>query len=113
MYQLFFHCFEEASARMRVAGCGIASVTARRTCDGAHGVGDLASPVVAAEAIDQGEGIGGEGVEVVGTDDRRGGVAAQPWRDDAVCLGEVLEEWDGGRRVIREAVEEEKGRPIG
>jgi hypothetical protein len=81
---------------------------------GAHGVGDLASPVVAdevnlaAEAIDQGEGIGGEGVEVVGTDDRRGGVAAQPWRDDAVCLGEVLEEWDGGRRVIREAVEEEK-----
>jgi hypothetical protein len=39
---------------------------------------------LAAEAIDQGEGVGGEGVEVVGTDDRRGGVAAQPWRDDAV-----------------------------
>ena len=99
---------------MRVAGCGIASVTARRTCDGAHGVGDLASPVVAdevnlvAEAIDQGEGVGGEGVEVVGTDDRRGGVAAQPWRDDAVGLGEVLEERDGGRRVIGEAVEEEE-----
>ena len=81
---------------------------------GAHGVGDLAAPVVAdevnlaAEAIDQGEGVGGECVEVVGTDDRRGGVAAQPWCDDAVCLGEVLEEWDGGRRVIGEAVEEEK-----
>jgi hypothetical protein len=30
MYQLFFHCFEEASDRRRVAGCGIASVTARR-----------------------------------------------------------------------------------
>jgi len=44
-----------------------------------------------AEAIDQGEGVGGEGVEVVGTDDRRGGVAAQPWRDDAVGFGEVLE----------------------
>ena len=81
---------------------------------GAHGVGDLASPVVAdevnlvAEAIDQGEGVGGEGVEVVGTDDRRGGVAAQPWRDDAVGLGKVLEERDGGRRVIGEAVEEEE-----
>src|SRR5213082_3019034 len=81
---------------------------------GAHGVSDRAAPVVAnqvdlaAEAIDQGEGVGGEGVEVVGTDDRRGSVAAQPWRNDAVCLGEVLEEWDGGRRVIREAVEEEK-----
>ena len=35
MYQLFFHCFEEASERRKVAGCGIASVTARRTCDGA------------------------------------------------------------------------------
>ena len=35
MYQLFFHCFEWASERRRVAGCGIASVTARRTCDGA------------------------------------------------------------------------------
>ena len=58
--------------------------------------------------IDQGEGVGGEGVEVVGTDDRRGGVAAQPWRNDAVGLGEVLEERDGGRRVIGEAVEEEE-----
>lgn len=81
---------------------------------GAHGVGDHAAPVVAdevdlaAEVIDQGEGVGGEGVEVVGTDDRRGGVAAQPWRDDAVGLGEVLEERDGGRRVIGEAVEEEE-----
>src|SRR4029453_12230779 len=81
---------------------------------GAHGVGDLAAPVVAddvnlaAEAIDQGEGGGGEGGEVVGTDDRRGGVAAQPWRDDAVGLGEALEERDGGRRVIGEAVEEEE-----
>ena len=63
---------------------------------------------LAAEAIDQGEGVGGEGVEVVGTDDRRGGVAAQPWRDDAVGLGGVLEERDGGRRVIGEAVEEEE-----
>jgi hypothetical protein len=63
---------------------------------------------LAAEVIDQGEGVGGEGVEVVGTDDRRGGVAAQPWRDDAVGLGEVLEERDGGRRVIGEAVEEEQ-----
>jgi hypothetical protein len=68
---------------------------------GAHGVGDLAAPVVAdevdlaAEAIDQGAGVGGERVEVVGTDDRRGSVAAQPWRDDAVGLGEVLEERDG------------------
>jgi hypothetical protein len=59
---------------------------------GAHGVGDLAAPVVAdevnlaAEAIDQGEGVGGEGVEVVGTDDWRGGIAAQPWRDHAVGL---------------------------
>jgi len=73
-----------------------------------------AAPVVAdevdlaAEVIDQGEGVGGEGVEVVGTNDRRGGVAAQPWRDDAVGLGEVLEERDGGRRVIGEAVEEEE-----
>ena len=81
---------------------------------GAHGVGDRAAPVVAdevdlaAEAIDQGEGVGGEGVEVVGTDDRRGGVAAQPWRDDAVGFAEVLEERDGGRRVIGEAVEEEE-----
>ena len=71
---------------------------------GVHGVGDHAAPVVAdevdlaAEAIDPGEGIGGEGVEVVGTDDRRGGVAAQPWRNDAVGLGEVL----------AEAVEEEE-----
>jgi len=63
---------------------------------------------LAVEAIDQGEGVGSEGVEVVGTDDRRGGVAAQPWRDDAVGLGEVLEERDGGRRVIGEAVEEEE-----
>src|SRR5881394_2752667 len=64
---------------------------------------------LAAEAIDQGEGVGGgEGVEVVGTDDRRGSVAAQPWRDDAVGLGKVLEERDGGRRVIGEAVEEEE-----
>jgi hypothetical protein len=81
---------------------------------GAHGVGDLAAPVVAdevnlaAEAIDQGEGVGGEGVEVVGTDDRRGGVAAQPWRDNAVGLGEVLEKRDSGRRVIGEAVQEEE-----
>ena len=60
MYQLFFHCFEEASERRKVAGGGIASVTARRTCDGAVG------------------------------------------------LGEVLEERDGGRRVIGEAVEEEE-----
>jgi hypothetical protein len=63
---------------------------------------------LSAEAVDQGEGVGGEGVEVVGTDDRRRGVAAQPWRKDAVGLGEVLEERDGGRRVIGEAVEEEK-----
>ena len=81
---------------------------------GAHGVGDHAAPVVAdevdlaAEVIDQGEGVGGEGVEVVGTDDRRGGVAAQPWRDDTVGLGELLEERDGGRQVIGEAVEEEQ-----
>jgi hypothetical protein len=34
MYQLFFHCFEWASERRKVAGCGIASATARRTCDG-------------------------------------------------------------------------------
>ncbi|HEV8429934.1 MAG TPA: hypothetical protein VGQ41_18680 [Pyrinomonadaceae bacterium] len=81
---------------------------------GAHGVGDLAAPVVAdevdlaAKAIDQGEGVGGESVEVVGTDDRRRGVAAQPWRDDVVGLSEVLEERAGGRRVIGEAVEEEE-----
>jgi len=80
----------------------------------AHGVSDRAAPVVAnqvnlaAEAIDQGDGVGGEGFEVVGTNDRRGGVAAQPWRDDAVGLGKVLEERDGGRRVIGEAVEEEE-----
>ena len=36
------------------------------------------------------------------------GIAAQPWRNDAVGLGEVLEERDGGRRVIGEAVEEEE-----
>jgi hypothetical protein len=77
---------------------------------GAHGVGDHAAPVMAdevdlaVEAIDQGEGVGSEGVEVVGADDRRGSVAAQPWRDDAVGLGKVLEERDGGRRVIGEAV---------
>src|SRR5439155_1167668 len=41
-------------------------------------------------------------------DYRRGGVAAQPWRDDAVGLGKVLEERDGGRRVIGGAVEEEE-----
>jgi hypothetical protein len=44
---------------------------------------------LAAEAIDQGDGVGGEGVEVVGTDDRRGRVAAQPWRDDAINEREV------------------------
>jgi hypothetical protein len=44
---------------------------------------------LAAEAIDQSDGVGGEGVEVVGTDDRRGGVAAQPWRDDAINEREV------------------------
>ena len=79
---------------------------------GADSVGDHAAPVVAdevdlaAEAIDQGEGVGGEGVEVVGTDDRREGVAAQPWRNDAVGLGEVLEE--GGVGVMGK-VEEETG----
>lgn len=30
------------------------------------------------------------------------------WRDDAVGLSEVIEERDGGRRVIGEAVEEEE-----
>ncbi len=79
---------------------------------GAHGVGDRAAPVVAdeidlaAEATDQSDGVAGEGVEVVGTDNWRGRVAAQPWRDDTVGLGEVLKERGGGRRVIGEAMEE-------
>jgi hypothetical protein len=67
MYQLFFHCFEEASERMRVRVRDRERdrATDLRRRGGGHGVGDLASPVVAdevnlvAEAIDQGEGVGG------------------------------------------------------
>jgi hypothetical protein len=67
---------------------------------------------LAAEAIDQGEGVGGEGVEVVGTDDRRGSVAAQPWRNDAVGLGKVLEERDGSRRVSGKPWRKRSGRAL-
>ena len=45
-------------------------------------------------------------------DYRRGGVAAQPWRDDAVGLGEVLEERDGGRRVIGKPWRKRSGRAL-
>src|SRR5438093_9521236 len=117
MYQLFFHCSrvgERVYEGGRVRNRERDRATDVRRRGGAHGVGDHAAPVVAdevdlaAEAIDQGEGVGGEGVEVVGTADGRGSVAAQPWRDDAVGLGKVLEERDGGRRVVGEAVEEEE-----
>ena len=61
----------------------------------------------APQAIDQARVSAARVSRSSGPDDRRVGVAAQPWRNDA-GLGEVLEERDSGRRVIGQAVEEEE-----
>ena len=58
--------------------CGEAALKTGVQLVTAGGVEREARRPGAPQEIDQGEGVSGEGVEVVGTDDRRRGVAAQP-----------------------------------